>query len=195
MLKGFSQRKLAIEADISKSYLSNIETGAQDNVGLDVIEKIAGALGFPINIFMAKVLDVSQLGDKIPIIGFTNGRSKMNAIEIGTDGLPSEPVIGELDCVSPIQDKKSYAVIVKDNSMAPLSSDWICIVSPALEITPGDLVNICVDNIMHLRILNKANRQSKEFITTHPEREPEIIFNDDLQFIHHVWGFRSPVSY
>lgn len=194
-LKGYSQRKLADLADISKSYLGNIETGSQDNIGSETLEKLAKALEYPFDIFMAKVLGVSNLGGaKIPIIGFANGRSTMNAVKI-EDGLPTEPVIGEIDCFSAMQDKNSFAVIVKDDSMAPIRSDWICIVSSTIEVQTGDLVLYCKDNLMYLRILEKADRNSKFFITTNADRGVEEIENKDLQFLHHVWGTRSPDTY
>lgn len=44
-LKGISLSKLANDAGISKGYLSNIETGKKENPSVDLLDKIAMALG------------------------------------------------------------------------------------------------------------------------------------------------------
>lgn len=45
--KGWTQEQLAFEADIKRAYLSEIE-GGKRNPTLDVVEKIAVALGVPV---------------------------------------------------------------------------------------------------------------------------------------------------
>lgn len=47
-MAGLSQEELAFEADIDRSYVSNIEKGKR-NVSLVIIEKIANALNVSIN--------------------------------------------------------------------------------------------------------------------------------------------------
>jgi transcriptional regulator with XRE-family HTH domain len=42
--KGISQEELAHQAEINRSYLSDLETGKK-NVGLDILGKLANALG------------------------------------------------------------------------------------------------------------------------------------------------------
>jgi transcriptional regulator with XRE-family HTH domain len=42
--KGISQETLAFEAGIDRSYLSEVESGRK-NVGIEVLEKVAKALG------------------------------------------------------------------------------------------------------------------------------------------------------
>lgn len=44
-LKGVSLSKLANDAGISKGYLSNIETGKKENPSVELLDKIAIALG------------------------------------------------------------------------------------------------------------------------------------------------------
>lgn len=56
-LKGLSISVLAKNAGISKGYLSDIEKGAKENPSVDVLEKIAIALG----------VNVSDLFDQQPI--------------------------------------------------------------------------------------------------------------------------------
>ena len=49
--KGWTQEQLAFEASVKRAYLSEIENG-QRNVSLDVVEKLAKALGVPPNVLM-----------------------------------------------------------------------------------------------------------------------------------------------
>ncbi|MDC4242139.1 MULTISPECIES: helix-turn-helix domain-containing protein [Clostridium] len=55
--KGISLSKLARDAGISKGYLSNIENGIKENPSVELLEKIASALG----------VNVSDLFDEEPI--------------------------------------------------------------------------------------------------------------------------------
>lgn len=48
--KGWSQEKLALEADIDRTYLPGIEKGER-NVSITVVEKLAIALGLDIKDF------------------------------------------------------------------------------------------------------------------------------------------------
>tara|TARA_R110002020_G_scaffold50791_2_gene143660 strand:+ start:2124 stop:2330 length:207 start_codon:yes stop_codon:yes gene_type:complete len=49
--KGWTQEQLAFEAGVKRAYLSEVENG-QRNVSLDVVEKLAKALGVSPEILM-----------------------------------------------------------------------------------------------------------------------------------------------
>ncbi|WP_456273080.1 helix-turn-helix domain-containing protein [Bacillus sp. AK031] len=55
--KGITINELAFTADISKSYISSIERGLQKNPSINVLEKIAHALGVPLDMI---ILDESE---------------------------------------------------------------------------------------------------------------------------------------
>jgi XRE family transcriptional regulator, master regulator for biofilm formation len=46
---GLTQAQLASKAKTQQSYISKIETGEMNNVGLDILERLAAALEVPIN--------------------------------------------------------------------------------------------------------------------------------------------------
>lgn len=49
--KGWSSGQLAEEADVSRAYLWQLETGGKDNPSFDVLEKLANALGVSVSEF------------------------------------------------------------------------------------------------------------------------------------------------
>lgn len=50
--QGWTQEQLAFEAGVKRAYLSEVENG-QRNVSLDVVEKLAQALGIKADVLMA----------------------------------------------------------------------------------------------------------------------------------------------
>jgi len=46
--KGISQRDLAAQVGVTGAYIAQLETGARKNPSLDVLKKIAKALGVPV---------------------------------------------------------------------------------------------------------------------------------------------------
>ena len=45
--KGWSQAELAKRADVTDAYIAQLETGARENPSLDVLKRLARALGVP----------------------------------------------------------------------------------------------------------------------------------------------------
>jgi len=45
--RGWSQAKLAEEADVTNAYIAQLETGKKKNPSLDVLKRLARALGVP----------------------------------------------------------------------------------------------------------------------------------------------------
>ncbi len=50
LARGFSQEKLALEADLDRTYIPSIEKGER-NVSITVLEKLSKALNIPIKDF------------------------------------------------------------------------------------------------------------------------------------------------
>jgi transcriptional regulator with XRE-family HTH domain len=46
--RGMTQLELATKAGVAQGYLSNLEAGAKKNPGLDVLKRLARALGVPV---------------------------------------------------------------------------------------------------------------------------------------------------
>ena len=46
--KGLSQRELADKADITGAYIAQLETGVKKNPSLDILRRLAKALGVPV---------------------------------------------------------------------------------------------------------------------------------------------------
>ena len=46
--KGITQRELAAKVGVKGAYIAQLETGARKNPSLDVLKKIAKALGVPV---------------------------------------------------------------------------------------------------------------------------------------------------
>lgn len=57
--RGYSQERFALEANIARKYMSDIENGKR-NVSLDVIKRIADKLGISLSEFFIKVEEVSE---------------------------------------------------------------------------------------------------------------------------------------
>ena len=58
--KGWSQLDLAIEADVNRNYLSDLENGRR-NPTVDVLEKIANALGVTLEFLFKGIVDTPGL--------------------------------------------------------------------------------------------------------------------------------------
>ena len=46
--KGWSQAELAKKADVTDAYVAQLETGARDNPSLEILKRLARALGVPV---------------------------------------------------------------------------------------------------------------------------------------------------
>jgi len=46
--KGWSQAELAKRADVTDAYIAQLETGARENPSLEVLKRLARALGVPV---------------------------------------------------------------------------------------------------------------------------------------------------
>src|ERR1700686_4176444 len=64
-VKGWTQEKLAAEADISKSFLSEVEKHGK-NISLDLLLKVATALGASVGYLASG--EGSQLGERRPVV-------------------------------------------------------------------------------------------------------------------------------
>ena len=58
--KGWSQLDLAIESDVNRNYLSDLENGRR-NPTIDVLEKIANALGVTLEFLFKGIVDTPGL--------------------------------------------------------------------------------------------------------------------------------------
>lgn len=63
-IKGISLSKLAAKANISKGYLSNIESGIKENPSTEMLEKIANAL----DVNISDLFDNKPSEDKLDIL-------------------------------------------------------------------------------------------------------------------------------
>ncbi|MGD6802222.1 helix-turn-helix domain-containing protein [Rossellomorea vietnamensis] len=67
--KGITINELAHVADISKSYISSIERGIQKNPSINVLEKIAAALGVSLDILLdSKNSDINLEDDWVKLL-------------------------------------------------------------------------------------------------------------------------------
>ena len=60
--KGVSQEKMALEANIDRRYMSDIENGKR-NISLEVLSKIADYFGMPLSDFIARVENTTNYDD------------------------------------------------------------------------------------------------------------------------------------
>ena len=60
--RGISQERMALEANIDRRYLSDIENGKR-NVSLDVLLRISRFFGMPLSVFLARVEDTTHYDD------------------------------------------------------------------------------------------------------------------------------------
>ena len=60
------QGELARRIGVSRPYISRIETGAADNITVDVLVKLAGVLGVPVSYLVGQT-DVPTADDGAPI--------------------------------------------------------------------------------------------------------------------------------
>lgn len=53
-MKNLSQMELAVKASITQAYLSGLETGKKTNPSLEILQRIAEALGVPVTSLISK---------------------------------------------------------------------------------------------------------------------------------------------
>ncbi|MCH6267623.1 helix-turn-helix domain-containing protein [Neobacillus citreus] len=70
--KGYSITKLSLLTGISKSYLSLLEREIQTNPGLEVLDRISGALEIPVELLISK-----ESEDETAISATPTGKSKL----------------------------------------------------------------------------------------------------------------------
>ncbi|PAD88093.1 hypothetical protein CHH55_10045 [Niallia circulans] len=62
--KGYSLSRLAKEAEVSKTYLSNIDRGLQNNPSLHFLEKVAAKLGTSVEYLISDDFEKDMLNNK-----------------------------------------------------------------------------------------------------------------------------------
>ena len=60
--KGYSQERFALEANIARKYMSDIENGKR-NISLDILERVCQQLGIKISEFFGVVENIEEKGE------------------------------------------------------------------------------------------------------------------------------------
>ena len=63
--KNFSQEELSFRSELSKTYISEVETGNR-SISVDAMGRLADALNLPLEIFLMKELPFYVCDDKLP---------------------------------------------------------------------------------------------------------------------------------
>ncbi|MCL4215946.1 MAG: helix-turn-helix domain-containing protein [Candidatus Hydrogenedentes bacterium] len=64
--RGWGMARLAEDASVSRSYIWQLETGGKDRPSLDVLERIAGALGVSVAEFSEQQAREEAVTDRLP---------------------------------------------------------------------------------------------------------------------------------
>lgn len=132
---GWTVQKLATLAEIDNGFLSKLETGKASG-SWDTYQKIAGALGVPVNSFFETKSNVeeSALGwRRVPVLDFVQA-----ARWTGVDPIDEirETVMTELE-----HPPSTFALRIRGDSMEPeFRAGDVVVIDPTISPKPGDFV-------------------------------------------------------
>src|SRR5690625_3506921 len=100
--KGLTLSELAERADISKSYLSNIERNLNQNPSIQIIEKIASVL----EVDFRMLIGINNIGDQIPEDEWLDFVNELKESGVGTEQLKEYKTVIEFAKWQKLNDKK-----------------------------------------------------------------------------------------
>jgi transcriptional regulator with XRE-family HTH domain len=192
--KKVSQEDLVKKLGITVQTLSKIEND-KGKVHTELLDKICQVLGVELVEFfeLSSGVDASKNGlQPVPIHGYVNDLSRKHIVSWTPEGKPESDSIGVLNVSTQLSDKNSYAMIVSDNSMDPIESGWVIIVSPFAEIQNRDLVMVDLYGEALLRRISINDNDSFTLHVTKSFQRPKNFTHKDVAILHKVIGFMAP---
>ena len=198
--RGMSQSHLARSAELSISYMNCIEQENEntDNIGLATLEKIANVLGVNLtDLFAATAAQENDAGalkqiiSIIPIMGYVGTHKYKQHLLWDNDGMPTGEPITAIQHITELDDPKAYAVIVKDDKMEPVKTDWLLVVSPKQKVKNNDLVLFVVGGTAYFRRV-QINNDIYIFNGFTSMVESMVFNRTQIQVLHKVWALRAP---
>lgn len=189
-----SQSDLARSADVSNEYVGKIERGDVTNVGTEVVEALAKALGVepsyllygvaaeprPQNAFDAPEYEPYDL----PVVGLARA-GKEGFFD--DQGFPVGEGFRKIHRPYTVKDPNAYAVQIDGDSMSPrVYKGDIVIVTPSHEVKNGDLA---VARLKSGEVMLKEVRFQDPLViltSVNPAHEPIAVRKKDLDFLHRV---------
>ena len=157
--KGLSLSELSRRVDVSKSYISRLEAGKNDNPSADIINKMCKALGVSTEYFYTDNASVQE-HKKNELRNIISAFAQLPVYSMKTEGnitnvsnIISYSVVFVQEL---LQDKEYYYVEQKDNSMSALFPEGsLLLIEKKRTIESGSLHLIRYNNLYDIRRLNK----------------------------------------
>ncbi len=173
--RGWTQANLSKRSGVSQTIIALLESGKR-KFTQKTLEKILKALSVDYGTFFVGDMDHIDVPNSqaqgIPIISWNKIESYM-----GTD-MHSRRKAKKPESVIPHKKvgSKSYALLIKDDSMEPrfMPGD-IIIVDPDLNVKKGDFCVVKINNEIGFKIVKRRNKETR--LTTLNDRYPEVIVN------------------
>lgn len=203
-LKGLSQSDVARSANVSNEYVGKIEREETTNVGVEIVEALAKAVGVPPYILLygdikgglakeylkttkdrpPNAIDApSYIDNDIPVISLVKaGRGGF----FDDQGYPVGHGFKMIKRPEWIKDKHAYAVQVDGDSMSPaLEKGWMVVVCPHDNVVNGNFV---IAKLGEEYLLKKVRFQDGLIIlqSVNQSYDPIACKKNEIDFLHKV---------
>lgn len=177
--KGWSQSELARRSQLSNEYISKIELGKVENVGIQTLKGIADALGVPLyrlQDFGEDLVDELTRGPEIKEIPLLSGTVSASTFILSFNDWEGETIGVPL---KNIQNKVAWRV--SGRSMEPVIGDGdIVIIDNSVQFSDGDYVIAENDNGVTVKKLKLLKDGHIELRPLNPDF-PTIVLKSDKQ--------------
>ena len=194
--KKVSQEDLVKKLGITVQTLSKIEND-KGKVHTDLLEKVCHILGVELVDFFGMTTGVETTKTTVrpvPIYGYVNDLSRKSSISWSSEDLPEAEPIGVLNISTQSSDKKAYAMIVSDNTMDPVETGWVIVVSPVAEILNRDFVMVELQGEILLRRITINDNDTFTLHVAKSFQRPITFTRKEITIMHKVLAFISPYA-